>query len=176
MNNFIHFKVIEIFNKYRKNFSDKFEPSQFLDFLLVNYTHSGDFRKSFLGLHRFNNFLDEIQMFFGICFSIKDREANYSLDKFCERIEYLIESLRSSKASFRNRSNSHFDFNFFTIVNLLFILFILAIFENFLFLTFVLIVFFIINYFFIESYFKEKKYIKELYLKIYNNESTKKPH
>lgn len=179
MNDFIHLKVLEIFNKYRKNFKDEFDSSQFLDFLITNHTNPGDFRNSFVGLHRFHEFLDEIQLFFGICFSIKDSEKNYSLDEFCERIEYLINTPRSSKASFRNRSNSHFDSNLFTIVNLLFILFILAIlatFENFLFLTLIFIIFFIINYFFIASYFKEKKYIKELYLRIYNNQSTKKPH
>jgi hypothetical protein len=56
---------------------------------------------SFKGLRRYNAFLNDIQLEFGICFSGADFDANYSLPRFVARIAELQASRRSSLNSLR---------------------------------------------------------------------------
>jgi hypothetical protein len=48
--------------------------------------------KSLRGRRRLNRFFEEIQYEFAVCFSSKDREAEYSVDGLIERIKQLQES------------------------------------------------------------------------------------
>jgi hypothetical protein len=58
---------------------------------------------SFRGLRRFNAFVYDVQLEFAICLSQKDREANYSLTKFVERVAELQASRRGSLTSLKNQ-------------------------------------------------------------------------
>jgi len=92
-------RVLQIFEKYRATPGASYEESRFLDFLLAAPKRKRAVYDSFGGLRRFNRFLDEIQYEFAICFSLKDREANYSLDAFVHRVMELQQSRRGSLAS-----------------------------------------------------------------------------
>lgn len=161
-------KVIELFEKHRKEPGTEIEQSHFFDFLLKKPRKKGAFRDSFSGLRRFNAFWDEVQLEFGVCFSIKDRETDYSLEDFCKRIEQLKNSKRSSKSSLRNRAKFGFEWNIFILMN--FILFGIALsFSSYKFvLAIVLVTMGYLNFKLVKHYLKEKKYVKELEVRIGN--------
>ena len=96
-------RVLALFEKHRASPGAPFEADHFLDFLLPGTVNDRAVYNSFRGLRRFNAFLDELQLEFAICFSLKDREANYSLDRFVARVQELQQSRRSSLASLNNQ-------------------------------------------------------------------------
>ena len=99
-------QVLEIFEKHRATPGAPYNEAHFLDFLLPKPKKERTVYNSFRGLRRFNAFMEEIQYEFAICFSVKDREANYPLDKFISRVKELEKSPRSSLASLKNRTKA----------------------------------------------------------------------
>jgi hypothetical protein len=99
-------RIIQQFEKHRMTPGTPYEESRFLDFLLANPNSRNAVRNSFRGLRRLNAFLDEVQLEFGVCFSIQDREANYPLDKFVVRTLDLQQSRRGSLRSLDNQIKS----------------------------------------------------------------------
>lgn len=158
--------VLELFEKHRKLPGEEFYPDYFFDFLMNKPKGKGAFRNSFLGLRRFNAFWGEVQLRFGVCFSVKDRESDYSLNRFCERIEELKSSNGSSKASLRNRAKYGFERNVFVFGNAILVGFSLAVSGIFLLSTSIWIGLAYLNYKLITSYLKEKCYINMLEAKI----------
>lgn len=96
----IHEKVLQLFESHREAPGAPYDERHFLDFLLADGANRGVYN-SFKGLRRFNAFWDEVQYEYAIYFSIKDRDANYSLERFVQRIEELIEKPNSSLAALR---------------------------------------------------------------------------
>ena len=94
--------VLALFKRHRARPGSPFDEEHFLDFLLANSKQVGAVKNSFRGLRRFNAFIDATQLEFVVFFSIKDREANYSLNAFVKRVEFLTTSKRSSLTSLRN--------------------------------------------------------------------------
>jgi hypothetical protein len=80
-----------------------YEDDHFLDFLLSDPKERRAVYGSFRGLRRFSAFIDETQYEFSICFSVADLEANYSLEKFVDRILQLRSSRRGSLKSLNNQ-------------------------------------------------------------------------
>jgi hypothetical protein len=101
-------QIIATFESHRKAPKAPYSEDHFLDFLLRSPGRKGSVRDSFAGLRRFNAFIDQVQLDYSVCFSLKDLEANYSLDKFVARVAELQESPRSSLASFKNQSRAGF--------------------------------------------------------------------
>jgi hypothetical protein len=94
-------RVLELFEAHRQAPGTPYDESHFLDFLLAKPRKRGAVRNSFLGLRRFNAFINQLQLEFAICFSSKDRDTNFSLDRFIERVVELRSNPRSSLASLR---------------------------------------------------------------------------
>ena len=111
-------RILALFEKHRATPGAPYDESHFLDFLLAKPKGKGALYNSFRGLRRFNAFLDEVQYEFAICFSIKDREANYSIEKFVARVDALERSPRSSLASLKNQMHGHSGLNIVVFVNL----------------------------------------------------------
>ncbi|MGN6229476.1 MAG: hypothetical protein ACTHNM_18770 [Dyella sp.] len=101
-------QIIATFESHRKDPKAPYSEDHFLDFLLRRPGRKGSVRDSFVSLRRFNAFIDQVQLDFSVCFSLKDLEANYSLDKFVARVAELQESPRSSLASFKNQTRAGF--------------------------------------------------------------------
>jgi hypothetical protein len=160
--------VLELFEKHRKVPGSEFDQEHFFDFLIKAPKGKGTFRNSFSGLRRFNAFWDEVQLKFGVCFSIKDRDSSYSLNDFCARIEELQKSKRSSKDSLRNRAKYGFEWNIFVFCNV--VLIGLAVLVNSINLLppFVWLGIAYLNYKLVSSHLNEKCYIKALEAKIQN--------
>lgn len=103
MESLIRDKVLETFERHRATPGAPFDESRFLDFLIDAPKKPRAIHDSFGGLRRFNGFLDELQMEFAVCFSLKDRELSYSLEQFVERIAMLQRSRRSSLQALSNQ-------------------------------------------------------------------------
>jgi hypothetical protein len=96
-------KVLELFEKHRAAPGAPFEEQRFIEFLLADPKKPRAVYDSFRGLRRFNAFIEDVQLELAICFSHKDREANYSLDRFVERVAELEASRRGSLTSLKNQ-------------------------------------------------------------------------
>jgi hypothetical protein len=118
-------KVVALFEKHRIKPGTPYDEDHFLDFLLHEPKKKRAVYNRFRGLRRFNAFIDEVQYEFAVCFSLKDHDANYSLDKFVDRVKELETSHRSSLASLSNQIQAGPGWNFVVIVN--FILLVVAI-------------------------------------------------
>jgi hypothetical protein len=104
-------EIVAIFERHRQTPGADFAESHFIDYLLAHPKGNRSVHNSFLGLRRYNRFIEEVQMHFGVYFSIKDWEANYPLTKFVQRVSELQSSRRSSLASFRSHVRRGFGWN-----------------------------------------------------------------
>ena len=96
-------RILELFEKHRATPNAQYDDDHFLDFLLASPKQKRAVYNSFRGLRRFNSFLDEVQNEFALCFSSEDRDANYPIDKFVNRIQELQKSQRGSLKSLNNQ-------------------------------------------------------------------------
>jgi hypothetical protein len=93
--------VLALFEAHREKPGAPYEESHFLDFLLAEPRQRRAVYDSFKSLRRFNAFLGELQWEFAIFLSGRDRDANYSLSRFVERVDELRVRPISSLASLR---------------------------------------------------------------------------
>jgi hypothetical protein len=112
-------EVLRFFQSHRAAPETPFDEAHFLDFLLAQPKSKRAVYNSFSGLRRYNAFIDSIQLHFGICFSLADFDANYSLEKFVHRIAQLQSSRRSSLASLHNQRRHGFGSGTVFVLNLL---------------------------------------------------------
>ncbi len=108
--------VLDLFERHRAVPGAPFEEETFLCYLLPKPNLPS---YSFAGLRRFNRFIDAVQLKCSVCFSLEDRESNYSLDRFVGRIVDLRRSKRSSLASLRNQERHGFGWQVVVIFNFL---------------------------------------------------------
>ena len=158
--------IIEIFEKHREVKCSSFDEEHFFDYLVAKPTGKGAIRNSFGGLRRFNKFWNEIQLTFGICFSLKDRDKNYSLDDFVKRIEQLINNPKASRAALKYQMKFGFEWNIFISINFILGAFIVWLFEFFLVTALITGVLFVFNFKLIKFHLSEKNYLKKLEQKI----------
>ncbi|MBU0751118.1 MAG: hypothetical protein KJ696_03075 [Gammaproteobacteria bacterium] len=111
--------MIELFEKHRAAPGAPYDEARFLDFLLSAPKTDRAVYNSFRGLRRFNAFIDDVQYEFAVCFSLKDREAHYSLAKFVDRVLELERSRRGSLASLRNQIRAGAGWQVLVFANLL---------------------------------------------------------
>ena len=109
--------VIQLFECHRATPGAPFEESHFLDYLLAEPRGKRAVHNSFAGLRRYNAFVDDVQLRFSICFSLRDFEANLPLDRFVERIAELQGSPRASLASFRNQRRHGYGWGTVAVLN-----------------------------------------------------------
>ncbi|KPF69444.1 hypothetical protein IP84_06290 [beta proteobacterium AAP99] len=61
-------------------------------------------------MRRYNRFIDDLQLEFGVCFSLADFETNHSLESIVHRIAYLVANPRGSRRSLANQRRVGFGF------------------------------------------------------------------
>lgn len=101
-------QLLLIFERHRATPGAPYEPERFLDFLLAEPAKARAIYDSFSGLWRYNRFVNDLQLQFGIHLSTADFNANYSLDKFVDRIGALQASPRSSMSAYGNAERGGF--------------------------------------------------------------------
>lgn len=99
-------RIIELFEAVRATPGAAFDEGYFLDYLLPDPNGKGIVRNSFAGLRRFNSFIEQVQIEFGVCFSLQDLEAHYSLDTFARRTEELSARPAGSLRSLQNQKRA----------------------------------------------------------------------
>jgi hypothetical protein len=156
------FEVLAIFEKHRKKPGAPFEDENFLDYLLEAPKQKRAVYDSFSGLRRFNAFIDEAQLHFSIYFSLEDRDANYSLPKFIERVEFLQGSRRSSITSFRNQQKRGFGWNTVVLFNFLLVSGLVVARSNTVVLTVLVAVMVAINVGALALFLRDRAYNKQL--------------
>jgi hypothetical protein len=160
-------QIVTAFESHREAPGMPYSEEHFLDYLLERPSKKGYVRNSFSGLRRFNAFIDQVQLELSICFSLKDREANYSLDRFVARVAELRASPRSSLASFRNQARAGFGGPVFLVANGLFALVYLALGRSNEVLSAVCIVVLIMfNLLAIWLFIRYRRYMARLYTKL----------
>jgi hypothetical protein len=112
-------RVLFYFEKCRVAPGAPFEEDRFLDYLLADPSKDRAAYNSIEGLRRLNRFINAIQLEFSVCFSMNDRDRNYGLLPFLERIRELTASKQSSLTSLRNRQKHSFGWVAVVFANLL---------------------------------------------------------
>ena len=115
-------KVLAAFERHRQTPGAPFDESHFVDFLIASPKAKHAVHNSVGGLRRFNAFIDEVQYEFAVCFSLKDRDADYSLAQFIERIEEMQKSRRGSLASLSNQERAGPGWNVVVVADLVLVL------------------------------------------------------
>jgi hypothetical protein len=119
--------VLDIFERHRASPGTPLDESHFLDFLAANPKGTGVIRNSFSGLRRYNAFIDDVQIQFNVCLSVKDFNANYSLAQFLARIGEFQRSPKGSITSLRNQTRRGFGWGTVTVGNFLAVCFLVAV-------------------------------------------------
>ncbi|RED94141.1 hypothetical protein C7460_12282 [Marinoscillum furvescens DSM 4134] len=78
--------IIEIFQRNRQTPNADYDESRFLDYLLTAPASKNNIRNSFKGVKRFHQFIDEVELKYGICFSTADLDRFYSLEQFTKKL------------------------------------------------------------------------------------------
>ena len=112
-------RIVELFERHRQRPGTPFDEARFLDHLLAAPARRGAYRDSFGGLRRFNAFLDAVQLEFAVCYSIRDRETEHTLDGFVRRTAELAASRQGSLASLRNQVQRGFGGQVLVVANVL---------------------------------------------------------
>lgn len=163
-------RILKIFNQNRKNPNDEFIEDYFLTYLIPNPSQNhnlGFINNSFKGNNRHHNFLEDIQIEFGICFSNKDKDRNYKLEEFIERVTNLLSNKKASKAALTFRFKHMFHSSSFIYQNIVLLLFALLLWKiNVFFKIIAVLIILIFNLGAIYFYQKERKYLTKLKEKI----------
>lgn len=156
-------KILELFEKHRKHPGEKWDENHFIDYLIPQPKNKGAFRNGFSSLRRFNAFWNDIQLEFKVCFSLGDRDKNFSLDQFTNRVIELTQSKKSSVAALKHQMKYGFEWNIFIFGNL--VLFIpLPFLNKFTYILYAYVVFIVfVNIMLINRYLKDKKYLQKLF-------------
>lgn len=164
-------EVLAMFEKRRKTPGAPFDSEHFLDYLLEAPKQTRAVYNSFLGLRRFNAFIDEVQLHFSIYFSVGDREANYSLSKFVERVEFLQTSRRSSLASLRNQLKRGFGWNVAVVLNFLLLVSLAAFHRNLIAVIMLFALAVLVNGGLLRFYLSDRAYKKRLLAQLTGNDA-----
>lgn len=159
-------RILAVFEARRETPGTPYDAGNFLDYLRDQPKGTRAVYDSFAGLRRFNAFIDQVQMEFSVCLSVKDREAHYSLDRFVARIAELRNSPRSSLASLRQRMKSGIEWNIIVVSNLCLAIPAIALRHAPVVLAAILAAAVALNSFWFWFYRREKRYAARLHQRI----------
>jgi hypothetical protein len=98
-------QALAAFERFRAVPGAPFEESHFLDYLVANSARRGSTSNG-EGRRRLIDFIEAIQLEYGICFSLADLDRSFSLDAFVERANVLQASRRGSLASLKTQERA----------------------------------------------------------------------
>lgn len=108
----------------RKNSSEVYNESHFMDFLTSPPHEKNTLKNSFRGVRKYYRFLDKIELEFGICFRISDLDTYYSLGKLTKKVIERINKPKGNLKIIRSRLNEkNFYFEFIILFLILSIVF-----------------------------------------------------
>ncbi|GAA5022116.1 hypothetical protein GCM10011506_01560 [Marivirga lumbricoides] len=96
-------QIIEVFQRNRKTPDANYDESRFLDYLLNPPASKNNIQNSFKGVRRYYRFFEDIELTFGICFSLSDQDRFYSVDQFVKKTNERIGKGRGNKQIIQRR-------------------------------------------------------------------------
>ena len=96
-------RIIEIFERNRQVPGSYYDEINFLDYLITPPALKSNIKNSFKGVRRYYRFFEEVELTFGICFSLSDQDRYYTLDQFVKKTEERLYKTRSNKQIIRRR-------------------------------------------------------------------------
>lgn len=96
-------QIIEVFQRNRQTPNGDYDESRFLDYLLNPPTSKNNIKNSFKGVRRYYRFFEDIELTFGICFSLSDQDRFYTIDQFLKKKNERIGKGRGNKQIIQRR-------------------------------------------------------------------------
>ncbi len=90
-------QILEIFQRNRQTPQSPFDESHFLDYLLSPPATKNNIKNSFKGVSRYYRFFEDVELTFGICFSLSDQDRFYSINQFVKKTKERIGKDRGNK-------------------------------------------------------------------------------
>lgn len=120
-------RILKIFQESRKDPSQVFDTSHFMDYLASPPAPKYQLRNSFLGARKFGNFIKKIELEFAICFKDSGDESVMSLDEFTAKVIERMSKKQSNLQIIRARQQEK-NYFIFEIIMLLIISILYAVF------------------------------------------------
>ena len=119
-------QIIEIFQRNRQTPNADYDESRFLDYLLTPPASKNNINNSFKGVKRFNQFIDDVELTYGICFSSADLDRFYSVEQFTKKTKERIGKGRGNKMIIRQRLEEKNNYSVHIILTIIFLAVIFA--------------------------------------------------
>jgi hypothetical protein len=111
-------RVVSLFEKHRAAPGAPYDERHFMDFFLAERKGRRGIFDGFHALRRLNAFIDDVQYEFAICFPLRDRRGNDSLQQFVDRVIELSGSRSRSPPSWKNQLAAGTEWALTALVNL----------------------------------------------------------
>ncbi|MTI20966.1 hypothetical protein E1176_08025 [Fulvivirga sp. RKSG066] len=96
-------EIIIVFQRNRQTPNTYYDESRFLDYLLNPPTTKNNIKNSFKGVRRYYRFFEDIELTFGICFSLSDQDRFHSIEQFVKKTNERIRKGRGNKQIIQRR-------------------------------------------------------------------------
>lgn len=114
-------QIIEIFQRNRQTPNANYDESNFLDYLLTPPASKNNINNSFKGVKRFHQFIDDVELTFGICFSTADLDRFYSVEQFIKKTKERIGKERGNKMIIQRRLEEKSNYSVHIILTFIFL-------------------------------------------------------
>ncbi|MEO1256369.1 MAG: hypothetical protein AAFY41_15980 [Bacteroidota bacterium] len=111
--------IIGIFQRNRQTPNADYDESRFLDYLLKPPTSKNNIKNSFKGVRRYYRFFEDVELTFGICFSLSDQDRFYSVDQFVKKTKERIRKGRGNKMIIERRLEEKDNYSIHIILTLI---------------------------------------------------------
>ncbi|WP_258099124.1 hypothetical protein [Marinoscillum pacificum] len=117
----LKYQTLEIFQRNRQTPNAEFNESRFLDFLLTPPTSKNNIKNSFKGVKRYYRFFEDVELTFGICFTLSDQDRFYSVDQFVKKTKERIGKGRGNKMIIQRRLDQKKNYSIHIILTFIFL-------------------------------------------------------
>ncbi|WP_268125224.1 hypothetical protein [Roseivirga pacifica] len=114
-------QIIEIFHRNRQTPNAYFDESRFLDYLLTPPTSRNNIQNSFKGVKRYHQFIDDVELTLGICFSTADLDRFYSVEQFAKKAKERRGKGRGNKMIIQRRLEEKNNYSVHIVLSIIFI-------------------------------------------------------
>lgn len=114
-------QILEIFERNRQTPNADYDESRFLDYLLTPPASKNNIQNSFKGVKRFHQFIDDVELTYGICFSTADLDRFYSVEQFTKKTKERIGKGRGNKMIIQRRLEEKSNYFIQIILTLIFL-------------------------------------------------------
>ena len=114
-------QILEIFQRNRQTPNAHYDESRFLDYLITPPASKNNIQNSFKGVKRFHQFIDNVELTFGICFSTADLDRFYSVEQFTKKTKERIGKERGNKMIIQRRLEEKNNYSIHIILTFIFL-------------------------------------------------------